>query len=646
MNNNSEQNESIEFKEGSLRRRTVIGRIILAILFIASIATIGVLEYVQVLPNKYIFLGAFVLLIIFAVLGAVMRFKKANNFFYVGAGLASIMSVLLIIGSVYMIRGRLAFEEISKNNQDKTEVCVYVLKDDKAKNIKDAKNYSFGVLANQDEDITKRTVNYIKKDVGKSIKTKGLDNVNESFKAIRSKKVDALILKKGYLDSFDDIEGFENISKELKVIATYEIKTDSEQKVSGKLKDTFAVYISGIDTEGDPSVTSRSDVNIIAFINVKTHQVMLLSTPRDYYVKIPGVSKGNYDKLTHAGLYGINKSIDTLEDIYGCKIDYYFRLNFTGFRNIIDALGGIEVDSDYKFTAHDGQKYSKGINKLNGARALSFARERKAFKDMGDEQRGIDQMKVIKAVVKKCMSTKMLTNYESVLKSIESSFEMNIPYSVISELVQLQLDEGQDWTISTYHATGCNAKRVPYSLGSRAYVMLPSVESIDEGKRLIKEIYSGKKLNQDLIEKEEKRIRDRAENGILTKDDKKVKDLYDSSDDSSYSKSKYSDDSTESSSKTRRKSYNTQDTENSSSERNTEKKTTTRNRNRIVNTETKPRTPEKHTETIKQPEHHINHGGTQAGGNGQTEGGSASSGSTEPSIQESDNTQSEVVTTP
>lgn len=645
MDNKNEQKESLGLSESSLKKRTIIGRIILAIYFIASIITIGVLEYVQVLPNKFVFLGAFVLLVLFAAIGAIMKFKKSSKLFYIGSALAMILSIVLCVVCVYVVRGRLALEQITKNNQDKTEVCVYVRKDDKANNIKDAKNYTFGVLSSQDEDITEKTVDMINKDVGKSIKTKKLDNVNVSFQAIRDKKVDALILKKGYIDSFDDIEGFENISKELKVIATYEIKTESEKQVSGKLKDTFAIYISGIDTEGDPSVTSRSDVNIIAFVNVKTHQVMLLSTPRDYYVKIPGVSKGKYDKLTHAGLYGINKSIDTLEDIYGCKIDYYFRLNFTGFRNIIDALGGIEVNSDYKFTAHDGQKYSKGINKLDGTRALSFARERKAFKDMGDEQRGIDQMKVIKAVVKKCMSTKMLTNYESVIKSIEDSFETNIPYSVISELVKKQLDDGKEWKISTYHATGCNDKRVPYSLGSRAYVMIPSVESIDEGKKLIKELYDGKELDQDAIEKEEKRIRDRAENGILTKDNKKVKDLYNSSDDSSYSKHSYSDDddydsdySSGSSSSKKKSSYKSSN-DISSRERSTEQSTArTPSRNKTRSTETKP----KHTENKQQPTEQIENKVNPSSGN-ESEGGAAGS-SSEGGSQEGGNTQEAPVT--
>lgn len=542
MSNISENLENDAISSVNLKKRTIIGRVLAAILLVVSIATIAVIEYLQMVPVEYVVGAAVILVALFAVVVSLMKFMKEKKGFYVGAALSVILTVALIICCGYAIRGRMAVENIATTDGNITKVNVYVLKDDPAKNIKDAKNYNFGVLASQDEQFTKKTVQKINKDVNKKIKTTKEDNVQASMDALRNHDVNAIVLKAGYMDAFTDTPGYENINNELKVIATYEIKTQDMRKVSGKLKDHFVVYLSGIDTEGSPSVTSRSDVNILAYVNVKTHQVMLLSTPRDFYVKIPGVSKGKRDKLTHAGLYGIDKSIDTLEDIYGTKIDYYFRLNFTGFRQIIDSLGGITVESDYKFTAYDGSKFVKGTNHLDGARALAFARERHAF-PRGDEQRGIDQMKVIRAVLDKCMSSDMLTHYDSVLSSLEDSFEMNVPYSVISEMVKMQLSDNPKWDIISAHTTGYNASKVCYSLGSRACVMLPSEESIDYAKDLIEDIENDKKLDQDEIDKKEDKITARAESGILTKDGKKITDLYDTSEDE-VTKSKYSTEST------------------------------------------------------------------------------------------------------
>ena len=194
-------------------------------------------------------------------------------------------------------------------------------------------------------------------------------------------------------------------------------------EIKNVTKECFNVYISGIDTEGDVTAKSRSDVNIIMSINPVTHQVLLLSTPRDYYVPL-SISNGVKDKLTHAGNYGIKMlSMDTLEMLYDIKLDLIlFDWNFTGFVDIIDALGGIDVVSDYSFSTH-GYSYSEGLNSnLSGIQALWSARERHAFAE-GDNQRGRDQMKVIEAVIKKAQSSALLNNYDEIFANISKSFQ-------------------------------------------------------------------------------------------------------------------------------------------------------------------------------------------------------------------------------
>jgi LCP family protein required for cell wall assembly len=315
--------------------------------------------------------------------------------------------------------------------------------------------------------------------------------------------VDAILLNKAYLDIIEEMEGYEDIMTRIRE-ATLLV---AEKEVEVKLEDTvdpddtaetnttcFTVFISGIDTYGATSTKSRSDVNIIATVNTETHQILLVSTPRDYFVPL-SISNGKEDKLTHAGIYGIQVSMDTLEMLYDTNIDYYFRVNFTGFQNIIDALGGITVESEYTFTSMGGYSFVKGENTMNGEEALAFARERYAFSD-GDNQRGKDQMAVIKGVLKKAMSPELLLKYTSILDAVDGSFETSMSYDLLSTLVRNQLDDGSSWDVITYSATGTGSKAVPYSMSQTAYVMIPNEDSVQTGKDLMAAVRSGEVITQ------------------------------------------------------------------------------------------------------------------------------------------------------
>ena len=239
---------------------------------------------------------------------------------------------------------------------------------------------------------------------------------------------------------------------------------------------------------------SRSDVNIIATVNTKTGQVLLVSTPRDFYVPL-SISDGIPDKLTHAGIYGIEVSRDTLAMLYDTDIDYYFRVNFDGFKEIIDALGGITVNSEYAFKSGSYQ-FKKGDNEVDGKAALSFARNRYAFAS-GDRQRGKNQMAVIKGVINTATGPAILKNYKSILDGLEGSFDTNMPYTTITKLIQNQLKEGTKWNVVTYSANGTGASKKPYSLSTNAYVMIPDQSTVDHAKELINRVKNGKILTQE-----------------------------------------------------------------------------------------------------------------------------------------------------
>ena len=262
---------------------------------------------------------------------------------------------------------------------------------------------------------------------------------------------------------------------------------DTPTTVPKNIPDSFVMYLSGIDTYGNVGKRSRSDVNILAVVNTETKKVLLLSTPRDAYVEYLA-TQGAKDKLTHAGIYGVEASMDALERLYDVGIDYYVKINFTGFIEVVDALGGIEVHSGYDFSVGTLKDYKKGYNKLNGIEALAFARERYSFPE-GDYQRAKNQMEVIKAVVKKCASSSMLANYGSVMDALAGSFETNMPNAQIAALVRMQLSDHAQWEIISYTTEGTNMQAQTYSMpGQELDVIQLSEESIAMAQQLIENV--------------------------------------------------------------------------------------------------------------------------------------------------------------
>lgn len=253
---------------------------------------------------------------------------------------------------------------------------------------------------------------------------------------------------------------------------------------------TFIAYISGADTWGRASTKSRSDVNILAVVNTNTKKLLLVSTPRDFYVPLAN-SRGVKDKLTHAGIYGIDNSVGTLEMLYGVDIQYYVKMNFTGFVGIVDAIGGVDVYSDSDFSAGEGLTYVQGINHMNGIQALAFARERYSFAG-GDRARGTHQMEVIKAVITQAMSPAILYNYADVMNSISGCFTTNMPQDKIASLVRMQLNDMSSWSISSISVDGTGASKTTFSVPSkRAYVMIPDENTVQRARDAITAVLSG-----------------------------------------------------------------------------------------------------------------------------------------------------------
>jgi LCP family protein required for cell wall assembly len=286
----------------------------------------------------------------------------------------------------------------------------------------------------------------------------------------------------------------------IEVVKTFRMKItpDPPQPISDDPATPFIVYISGIDTSEGLDEVGRSDSNMLFAVNPATGRIALINTPRDYYVQLHNTS-WYPDKLTHAGTYGIDMSVGTMEDLYDIHIDYWVRINFSSVVDIVNAVGGIDVDVPLAFRCYagaytwDGYQFDVGLTHMDGSQALCFSRERKAFED-GDRQRGKNQQAVIEALIEKLSRPSILLNYNAVLNALAPNMETSMPSERIASLAKRQLDLGTDWQVTEYSVSGYDDWKPTYSMGSdkMLYVMTPDQATVDEAKALIDDVMSGR----------------------------------------------------------------------------------------------------------------------------------------------------------
>ena len=400
--------------------------------------------------------------------------------------------IVLLVSGIYIYVTRYALAtsnflgEVLKEFAETEDYYIVVRKESSYSKIEDIANkdvYMFQVA----DDVKSKIANKV------SITFNSKSNLTDIGNDLIQKNIDVILVSSTQYNMIS--EEIKDFKTDTKIIYTekHELqtstKTDNTASKYSIKSGKFNVYISGIDTSGDISNVSRSDANILATVNTETHEVLLTSIPRDYYVTLH--SYGAKDKLTHSGIYGINETIKTAEDILDTDINYYVRVNFTTVIKLVDKLGGIDVYSEYDFTSNAAKAfhYNKGYNHLNGEEALAFSRERYAF-DSGDNQRVKNQQAVIEAVIKKVLnSTTLLTKYTDILEALKGSFQTNVGQDDISKLVKDQINNMSSWTIKTNALTGTGASAETYSMGStKLYVMIPSSTSVNDAKDKIDKV--------------------------------------------------------------------------------------------------------------------------------------------------------------
>ncbi len=410
-----------------------------------------------------------------------------------------VTTVVLVIFSLVSLVGIFGFKQMiditNRMNQtaafSEVEMSIVVPKESDIKDV--SQLTSVQAPTKVDKNNIETLMSALKKDKKVDVKVDDVASYQEAYDNLKSGKSKAMVLSGSYASLLESVDS--NYASNLKTIYTYKIKKKNNNSAKQVDSKVFNIYISGIDTYGSISTVSRSDVNIIMTVNMNTHKILLTTTPRDAYVKIPGGGANQYDKLTHAGIYGVETSEQTLENLYGIKIDYYARINFTSFLKLIDQLGGVTAHNDQAFTSLHGKfDFPVGDIQMNSEQALGFVRERYSL-DGGDNDRGKNQEKVISAIVNKLASLKSVSNFTSIVNNLQDSVQTNISLDTINALANTQLDSGSKFTVTSQAVTGTGStgQLTSYAMpNSSLYMMKLDNSSVASASQAIKNLMEEK----------------------------------------------------------------------------------------------------------------------------------------------------------
>ncbi|WP_231385325.1 LCP family protein [Candidatus Stoquefichus massiliensis] len=494
--------------------KKILSRRLLFILSLIATLFFGFVFFeLQILPLKY-YIPLMVILVII-VLALYFGEKDKHDQHPIRVTLLKLVNILLavalIFGGLSGMKGSSLLAAITGGGDQTIEMDVIVLKNSAYQSIKDLKSQKFGGNTAMDAVNVNKCETSIEDEIG-DIDVTPFATYAKAIEALEDKSIAAMIIKAVDLESLDEIE--KGFNEKIKTIHRVDIKIPSVSANSAKVtKEPFHILISGTDKEGPIGTFALSDVNMIATINPVTKQVLLTSIPRDYFVDIIGMDGvSGKDKLTHSAKGGMDCTLKTIENFMGIQFNYYAKFNFTSFMNVVDALGGIDVTvpkyrvigrDDGVFVTKKGKYTIKpGLNHFNAKQALSFVRERKAFVE-GDTIRGKNQMLMLKAILKKCTSSAIITKMDGVFESLSSSFETNMSSSEIKSLINMQIDDMAPWDVQSYHLDGDPSQRskVLATIGdvtkvnpNGMYITVPDQLSIDQAKKYIDSVMKGEIL--------------------------------------------------------------------------------------------------------------------------------------------------------
>lgn len=458
----------------------------------------------------YVLLGGFLLFLIFR--HNILAFRYLNVITAAVVILVALASLLLIIYrkaekfTIFFLTLAILVSSVSffalqqfvgftshinsTSNYSEYSMSVVVLKDSDVHNVTQLDSVTGPT--DTDNDNIQKLIADIKTSQSKELTVEQSNSYLAAYKSLIAGEAKAIVLNSVF-ENIIESEYPDYASKIRKIYTKNITKEVAAPKVSKN--QSFNVYVSGIDTYGPISSVSRSDVNIIMTVNRETKKILLTTTPRDSYVPIADGGNNQKDKLTHAGIYGVDASIHTLENLYGIDLNYYARLNFTSFLKLIDLLGGVDVYNDQEFNAHtnNGKHYPAGTLHLDSKDALGFVRERYSLAD-GDRDRGRNQQKVIVAIIQKLTSSEALKNYSDIIQGLQDSLQTNMPIETMMDLVNAQLDSGGSYKINSQDLKGTGRMGLPsYAMpDSNLYMMEIDDSSLAVAKSAIQDVMEGR----------------------------------------------------------------------------------------------------------------------------------------------------------
>ena len=432
-----------------------------------------------ILSTKYIIIFMIVNIVIM-LLFILSQYKAKNKKIRLTGKLLIIIFCLLLIPLNYTFSKTMNALAKTETHVETDSVSIIVKANSTYQYTQDLKGKVYSTLATDDKSVDK-TIEKLQTENNENIQPKVYSGVLTLVNALYNNDVDCIIINESYRAMIE--EDFPNFSSDTRVIYSKQYVTEINSPENSDItRNTFNVYVSGIDTYGSITTKSRSDVNMIMTVNPTTKTILLTSIPRDYYIPF-NVLGGQRDKLTHSGLYGVNETMQNVASYFGIDIDYFIRVNFDSLIDIVDSLGGIEVYNPQAF-----KNFEVGKITLNGEEALAFSRERYSFED-GDKERGRNQMRVITGIINKVLSPAIISNYSELMDKLHVSFQTNMSDEQIISLVRMQLDDMSPWTIQQQSVNGNGQTLYSPIYGSDLYMMVPDDKSVENAKVKINELY-------------------------------------------------------------------------------------------------------------------------------------------------------------
>ena len=432
-----------------------------------------------ILSTKYIIIFMIVNIVIM-LLFILSQYKAKNKKIRLTGKILIIIFCLLLIPLNYTFSKTMNALAKTETHVETDSVSIIVKANSTYQYTQDLKGKVYSTLATDDKSVDK-TIEKLQTENNENIQPKVYSGVLTLVNALYNNDVDCIIINESYRAIIE--EDFPNFSSDTRVIYSKQYVTEINSPENSDItRNTFNVYVSGIDTYGSITTKSRSDVNMIMTVNPTTKTILLTSIPRDYYIPF-NVLGGQRDKLTHSGLYGVNETMQNVASYFGIDIDYFIRVNFDSLIDIVDSLGGIEVYNPQAF-----KNFEVGKITLNGEEALAFSRERYSFED-GDKERGRNQMRVITGIINKVLSPAIISNYSELMDKLHVSFQTNMPDEQIISLVRMQLDDMSPWTIQQQSVNGNGQTLYSPIYGSNLYMMVPDDKSVENAKIKINELY-------------------------------------------------------------------------------------------------------------------------------------------------------------